>query len=328
MSSLKKATIKNLLILTAFLTSSIFLSSICLALEIRVKDRSEIDGDMVYLRDIATFSPANDSRVDKLQVIEITTSPAPDSFRKINKDFILYKTARFTNAEQDITLTSPDTVIIERTAQVVSEETLKEIFQDYVMDNAPWERDQIAIDRINSPPSIALPKGDLDWEVHEKQNNNFIGNFSIMIDFRVDGDSLRKIIVSGKISVFKDVIKAARNINRGDIITSQDITMVSEKIKYFRKDLVRSTKEVIGKRATRRIQADQTIKSGMFEIPPAIEKGDIVVIKAENNELLITATGKALEEGCLEDQIRVVNTSSGREITATVKGTELVVVQF
>jgi flagella basal body P-ring formation protein FlgA len=149
-----------------------------------------------------------------------------------------------------------------------------------------------------------------------------------LIDFRIDGDSLRKIIVSGKISIFKDVVKAARNINRGDIITSEDIALVSEKIKHARKDFVTNTKEVIGKKATRRIQADQTIKNGMFEVPPAVEKGDRVVIKAENNELLITATGKALEKGCVGDQIRVVNISSGREITGTVKGIELVAVQF
>lgn len=328
MTSLKKASIKNLLILTVFLISGIFMSSTCFALEIKVKNRSEVDGDKVYLRDIATFSPANDSRINKLQAIEITTSPAPDSLRKINKDFIMYKMANFTNAEKDITLTAPDTVTIERSAQVIGKETLKEIFRDYVMDNAPWDSEQIAIDRINTPPSVALPKGDLEWEVHEKQNNNFIGNFSILIDFMVDGDSLRKIIVSGKISVFKEVVKAARNINRGDIITSEDITLVSEKIKYARKDFVTSTKELIGKRATRRIQADQTIKSGMFEVPPAVEKGDRVVIKAENNELLITATGKALEEGCVGDHIRVVNIGSGREIIGTVKGAELVAVQF
>ena len=66
----------------------------------------------------------------------------------------------------------------------------------------------------------------------------------------------------------------------------------------------------------------------MFEVPPAVEKGDRVVIKAENNELLITASGKALEEGCVGDQIRVLNVSSGREIIATITTTDLVEVKF
>ena len=324
----KKSSVINLLIPVVFMAYCLLYSSLCPALEINVKESSAIDGDTVYLGDIAAFYPENDSRVEKLTAVEITASPAPDTFRKINKDFILYKVSQLINAENDITLRIPETITIERTAQVIGEETLKEIFHDYVMDHAPWERDQIAIDRINTPPSVALPVGDLDWEVTEKQNNNFIGNFSIMVDFRVDGDSLRKIILSGKISVFKEVLKAARNIDRGDIITSQDITLVSERVKYNRNTLVTSKKEVIGKRATRRIQADQSIQAGMFEVPPAIEKGDQVVIRAENNELLITASGKALEEGCIGDQIRVMNISSGREIIATVKRTDLVEVRF
>ena len=66
----------------------------------------------------------------------------------------------------------------------------------------------------------------------------------------------------------------------------------------------------------------------MFEVPPAVEKGDRVIIKAENNIILITASGKALEEGGIGDQIRVMNTSSGKEIVATIKKPDLVEVEF
>ena len=60
----------------------------------------------------------------------------------------------------------------------------------------------------------------------------------------------------------------------------------------------------------------------------AAEKGGRVVIKAENKNLLITAMGKAMEKGCIGDYIRVMNISSGKEIIAMVKRTDLVEVQF
>ncbi|MGD9156956.1 MAG: flagellar basal body P-ring formation chaperone FlgA [Desulfobacteraceae bacterium] len=320
--------IKSLLILKIFMVLCIIFSSTCFALEINVKDRLEIDGGMVHLGDIATFHPANDSRVSKLKSIEITASPSPATFRRLNRDLVMYKVEHLINAEKDIRLSVPETITVERTAQIIKAEIIEEIFRDYVLDNAPWERDRIVIERINSPASIALPKGDLDWEIDEKQNRNFIGNFSLMIDFRVNGDSLRKTIVSGKISVIREVVKAARDIRSGEIISAGDITLVSEKMKYSKRGIVTSKKDVTGKRATRRIQADQMIKAGMFEVPPAVEKGDRVIIKAENNQLLITASGKALEEGCVGDQIRVMNISSGREIIATVRRTDLVEVRF
>ncbi|MBN2420156.1 MAG: flagellar basal body P-ring formation protein FlgA [Deltaproteobacteria bacterium] len=328
MTSQIKVPFKSILFTMIFVSSCVLFSSTCFALEIRVKDSLEIDGDKVHLGDIATFHPADDSRVGALKAIEITTAPSTGASRRLHKDLVLYKASHIFNAEKDITLTAPESITIKRSAQIIDEEKFEEIFSDYVLENAPWEKDQIVIEKINAPASIALPEGDLEWEINEKHNSNFIGNVSITVDFMVNGDSLRKIIVSGKISVIREVVKAARDIKSGDIIAAEDITLVTEKSRHFGNSVVSDKKGIIGKRATRRIQADQLIKSNMFEAPPAIEKGDRVIIKAENAELLITATGKALEEGCVGDQILVLNVSSGREITATVKRPDLVEVQF
>lgn len=328
MDSRYKASIRSLVLLSALLALCLAFSSTGFALEIRVKKGAKIDGDTVYLGDIASFHPSDDIRVDKLKAIEITASPAPDTFRRVNRDLIIYKVASLLKAEKGITLTSPESIIIKRSAQIVSAETIKKIFRDYVHANAPWNSDQMVIEDINAPAPIALPKGKLDWEIDEKRNRNFIGNFSLLIDFKVDGDPQRKIIVTGKLSVTREVVKAVRDIDRGDIINAGDVVLISEKNSYFKRNIVTNTKEIVGKRATRRIQAAQQIQTGMFESPPAVEKGDRVVIKAENNELLITASGEALEEGSVGDQIRVMNISSGREIIATVKRTDLVEVQF
>jgi flagellar basal body P-ring formation protein FlgA len=303
-------------------------SSLCSSLEIRVKDKVKIDGETVSLGDIATFQPADDIRVDKLKVIEISSSPAPDTTRKIEKELILYKIAHLVNSDKDIVLTIPDSIIVERNSQVISGKTLEKIFTDYVLNNSSWDQDKVVIENINTPTSIAFPKGKLDWEITEKKNNDFTGNLSINIEFFLDGESQKKVALSGKVGIIKDVVKATRNIKSGEIISLKDITIVSEKGKNFNKNSISSIEDVIGKRATRRIQADQTIQNGMVMAPPAIEKGAQVIIKAENDELLITVSGKALEDGSIGDQIRVMNIASGKEIIATVKRSDLVQVQF
>jgi flagella basal body P-ring formation protein FlgA len=309
-------------------TSCILFSSLCLSLEINVKEKALIKGETVCLGDIATFQPADDIRVDRLRVIEISASPAPDTVRKIEKELIMYRVAHLINGDKDITLNMPESITIERDSQVISGKTLEKIFTDYVLDNSPWDQDQIVIEKINTPSSIAFSKGKLDWEITEKQNNNFLGNISITIDFYLDGESQRKIVLSGKVGIIKDVVKAVRSINSGEIISSKDITLVSEKGKNLNKNSITNIEDVIGKRATRRIQTDQTIQNSMVMVPPAIEKGAQVIIRAENDTLVITASGKALEEGCVGDQIRVMNIASGKEIIATVKRFDLVQVQF
>ncbi|MBN1903841.1 MAG: flagellar basal body P-ring formation protein FlgA [Deltaproteobacteria bacterium] len=312
--------------LTLFAACMLF-SSLCLSLEIKVKDKALVDGETVSLGDIATFQPADDIRVDRLSAIEISVSPAPDTIRKIEKDLIMYRVAHHINGDKNITLSTPESIIVERESQVISGKTLEKIFTDYVFGNSPFDQDEIVIEKINTPSSIAFPKGRLDWEISEKQNNSNSGNISINVEFYLEGEPQRKIVLSGRVGIIKEVIKANRNINKGELISLKDITLVSEKGKN-NKNSISSIEDVIGKRATRRIQADQAIQNGMVMMPPAIEKGAQVMIRAENEELVITASGKALEEGSVGDQIRVMNITSGKEIIATVKRANLVQVQF
>lgn len=312
--------------LTLFAACMLF-SSLCLSLEIKVKDKALVDGETVSLGDIATFQPADDIRVDRLRAIEISVSPAPDTIRRIEKELIMYRVANHVNRDKDITLSMPESVVVERESQVISGKTLEKIFTDYVLENSPFDQDEIVIEKINTPLSLAFPKGRLDWEITEKQKNNYSGNISINVDFYLEGELQRKIVLSGKVGINKEVIKATRNINKGELISSKDITIVSEKGKNT-KNSISSIEDVIGKRATRRIQADQTLQNGMVMVPPAIEKGAQIMIRAENDELVITASGKALEEGSVGDQIRVMNIASGKEIMATVKRHDLVQVQF
>ncbi len=300
----------------------------CYSLEIQVKNRCQIDGDTVYFGDIATFNPKNDSRVEKLREIEISASPSPDTFRRIERDLILYRISGHVAGYKDINIKTPEVMIVERLGQTVDEDKIETIYKDFVLDNAPWEEDQIVFENINVPSSLALPIGDLDWEIDIKQSRNYLGNFSIMIDFLVDGKSCKKTLVSGRIAVIIDTVKSTRRIKRGEIISSEDLVMVSEKKTRFKNSLVTDPAEIIGKRATRSIMADYEIQRGMFQVPPAVEKGDRVVIRAESKSILITAAGKALEEGCIGDQIRVMNISSKKEIIATVSKPSTVEVTF
>lgn len=312
--------------LTLF-AACMLLSSLSLSLEIKVKDKALVNGETVSLGDIATFQPSDDIRVDRLSAIEISVSPAPDTIRRIEKELIMYRVASHVNRDKDISLIMPESIVVERESQVISGKTLEKIFTDYVLENSPFEQDEIVIENINTPISLAFPKGKLDWEITEKQNNNFSGNISVNVEFYLEGEPQRKIVLSGRVGIIKEVIKATRNINKGELISSKDITIVSEKGKS-NKNAISGIEDVIGKRATRRIQVDQTIQNGMVMAPPAIEKGAQVMIRAENDKLVITASGKALEEGSVGDQIRVMNITSGKEIIATVKRPNLVQVQF
>jgi flagella basal body P-ring formation protein FlgA len=297
-------------------------------LEITIEQKMVVKGDIIRLGDIAKFNPVNDSRVSQLKGIEISSSPAPGSDSTITKDLMIYKINPYISGDKEILIRMPENLKVSRSAQFISSQRMEEIFRSYVKDNSGWPEDQIGFEGINTPGTIALPEGKLDWEVQYKGKEDLIGNVALTIDFSIDEKSVKKVNLSGKVGVKREIIKAFGKIDRGRIITAQDITPANESSLHYRKDSLISREDVIGKRAIRTIQAGQEIISGMIENPPPVKKGDRVIISAENSEMKITAAGEALQDGQTGDQVEVLNVQSGRKIFATVRGSGIVEVIF
>jgi flagella basal body P-ring formation protein FlgA len=59
-----------------------------------------------------------------------------------------------------------------------------------------------------------------------------------------------------------------------------------------------------------------------------VKRGDIVTILLENEKMKLSVPARALERGAVGDTIRVVNTSSDKEVYAVVKSSKTVEVIF
>lgn len=297
-------------------------------LEITVRQNTSIKGEAVHLGDIAQFDPASDSRVAQLKLIEISASPLPGTDFTISKDLLIYKINPFISGDKDILIKLPESLSVHRDAQIVTSDSIKEIFMSYVKENTEWPEDQMRFESITTPGAVALPQGDLQWTVQGKNSNDLIGNVALIIEFSIDEKLIKKVPVSGKISINIETVKAARKIERGRIISADDLTMTMENTLHFRKDSVINKEDIIGKRAVRTIQADQTVLTGMVENTPLVKKGDKVILKAENSQFRITASGEALQDGRSGDQVQVLNLQSGGKVFGIVRASGLVEVFF
>jgi flagella basal body P-ring formation protein FlgA len=319
---------KNSLILFLSVCMVIGILSDVFGLEITVKQSVAVRGDLIRLGDIAQFEPASDSRISQLSLIEITASPLPGTDSTVSKDLLIYKINPFISGSKDILIKLPEALSVHRNSQLVTVDSMKEIFMNYVKDHVDWPEDQLRFEDINTPGTIALAEGNLHWDVEGKNSDDLIGNVALIVEFSINEKVVKKVPVSGKVSVSMETIKAARKIERGRIITADDLTTSRENTLHFRKDSVINKEEVVGKRAVRTIQADQAILSGMLENAPLVKKGDKVIIKAENSQFKITTAGEALQDGRSGDQVQVLNLQSGGKVFGIVRASGLVEVFF
>ncbi|MFZ0451535.1 MAG: flagellar basal body P-ring formation chaperone FlgA [Desulfatiglandaceae bacterium] len=297
-------------------------------LQIRIKQKATVERDSITLGDIASFNPEEDERVAALRELEVASAPPPGRDLSLNSRFLIYRLSALMGGDPGVKVKVPQNLLVHRDGQVVSVKKLTKIFKDYVFNHAPWPREVMRVDKMNTPGPVTLPRGRLAWEARERTNGDFVGETSLVVAFTVNGKVYRKVPVSGRIWVTRKIIRTAKKIEKGEIIEEKNLLQVRESTDRLSKDNVTALNQVIGKRATTTIQSGKVIKLRMVEVPPAVKKGDRVVIRAENGSIEITALGRVLEDARSGEQVRVINVASGKELFATVVGHGQVAVTF
>jgi flagella basal body P-ring formation protein FlgA len=115
-----------------------------------------------------------------------------------------------------------------------------------------------------------------------------------------------------------DVWHATRILMPGDIIRQDDI--VAHPLPRPLPEAVMSERDIVGQQIKRRVAADRPLT--MRDIGPrvAVQASTPVDVLWSAGPLKMDMSGRAMESGALGDEVRVLNTATGRTIRGTVVG--------
>jgi flagella basal body P-ring formation protein FlgA len=174
----------------------------------------------------------------------------------------------------------------------------------------------------------SLPEGKIGVEVVRQADGRLLGYVSLTAIVRVDGKIERRVVLSGWVDRFENVVCTSRSLRRNCILTEDDVSTKRRNISKLPYNVLTSMKGVVGKRIKHAVKADKVLLANMVEDPPLIKRGDKVTIVAESSAILVTALGIAQTKGGLGDQIRVKNCMNRKEIIARVVNASTVRVEF
>ena len=134
-----------------------------------------------------------------------------------------------------------------------------------------------------------------------------------------------QIYLPAKIERTFAVVVATSTIEKGDILTNENIA-----IEYIANNRIRGEKltdinSVLGSKAKKRIGADHTITKRNVCL---VCKGDAITIIAKTENFMIKTKGTALSSGNLNQQIRVKNSRSGRVIKPKISAVNQVTINL
>jgi len=181
--------------------------------------------------------------------------------------------------------------------------------------------------RLNSVPMQLREKGKIvNLSFARVPDANGDGVCSVAIE-TTPGRS-RNVQVPFKVFTKKELFVLKRASQKGDIIGAADIIMRETYTNGKMAGYPACADDVIGKALKRDVSGNTVITDQVLEDKIAVKKGEMVIIIAESNKIVVQAKGKAVDKGRIGETIRVKNIASGKELTAKVVSGNAVKVEF
>ncbi len=284
--------------------------------KIFIRESSSVNTEKIFLGDIADINAPNLIK-QRLNGISLGFAPRPGHFRVFNGKYLKSRIESDRLGSRSVAVFVPDKVYIKRKDRMIPRKKLKKIFTSYISQRiAP---DKFKIRNFSIRGLGVYPDGNLSLTVCDN-NNNIKGRTSLYVRVRAGGRNYGRISLSGWVDVFDTAFCASRNLERGTVLSLNDVHREKVNISKISGNYFTDSGEILGKVLKTGLVRGRCITSDMVKNPALVHRGDLVKMIAASGSLKIVTSGIAKSDGRLNDQIRVENIRSGRVVYAVVKG--------
>lgn len=297
---------------------------------LQIRDHVEIARSGVYLRDLVASESVPSDWKDHFSSIYIGEAPQVGEIKYVQVDLLKSFLKKIIegngqNADQ-VQMIIPSEIVVTRKSVNIPKEEIENAFKEYVMKHISWKPEYVEIHDIRVAGVPVVPAGErsitVTSESQELKGGNTVLNFQIL----VDGRPAQSFSAMGVVDLYEEVLSATRNIAKGSIIQSEDLTIKKAKVTDDPKGYAIKELDAVGKKALRDFSAGEPIRLSYVDNPVVISRGNIVRLIINRPGLMLSARGESKDDGRIGDRIKVMNLSSKKIIQGWVKDRETVIV--
>jgi flagella basal body P-ring formation protein FlgA len=295
---------------------------------VRVYERTEVAEDQVLLGRIARIDADDARTLRQLESLVLGRAPLPGKSRTLDGAYITQRLRQggFDPAALDLQI--PAEVVIVRGVLEIGRERIEQIVKGYIQQQAAGKSETVRVKEIRNAEPLALPPGRLDYEVSAPKHAALAGSVPLAIQFKVNDDFEKRIWVTAVLEARTRAVVCKRPLGRFKPIEESDVEVRELDLSELPADFISDPDPVIGKRVRRALDAGTVMRPDLVEFPPAVKRGDRVVIIAESAGLRVTAAGEVKQKGCVGERVPVVNLDSNRVVYARVVDGRTVKIEF
>ncbi len=299
--------------------------SILLGLEVHFKNEVAVSGPMLTLEDVAVLRPV--SKAEVFSKLALFPAPALGEKKCFNSStFKPYVLDAIFNKDS-VRWGGAESVCIRREGSVTRGNDLQSVIDDRLQEALGYlSAEQVGFEAANLPEMPSFPQGRIEYEVLFS-DRDILQSRQVNVIIKVDGQVRENLTISGQVQAFLPVVVAVEKLNRGTVLTRDNIMTKLENIAAL-KDPCLDPGAIMGQILKKSVSMNQVISEHDLEMPVLIERRQVVTMLLQKGTLQISTSGVASTNGKMGDVIMVKNIKSNREIPCRVIGHGLTMVEF
>nr|HQU84636.1 flagellar basal body P-ring formation chaperone FlgA [Pyrinomonadaceae bacterium] len=319
--------IKFLFFFTFFSVFFVFSVSAQNKIGVKISAEVTVSNDIVKLENISEIS-GDASKTERLRQISLGYAPKAGMFRELKREQISLSIAAAGFNENEILLDAPNQVLIRRASQNLDESLLKQAVEREVLKNFQAENVTAKLVRLELPPNIVLPAGEISIKADAKNIKNFFTPFSVAVEIYVDNVISKRFSVTAQVEAFGDVLVANRNLIANEKIAESDVRVEKCRLEKPLTSYFQSFDKLRGAILLKNVTDGTELTNDSVAAGVVIKNGDIVKIEGVSGKIKLIVIGEARASGKIGDRISVKNQQSGAILQATVIDEGLVRINF
>jgi flagella basal body P-ring formation protein FlgA len=299
----EKATLLVFLALSLFFVATLFVFAAQAETTVTLRPAVEVKRAAIRLADVFAGLPEGIDR-------DIATAPAPG--KSVTYDVhVLSKLAeqyRLDWQPQNLA----DCAVLTRASTRITQDMIREAVAGKLKALDIKGKTEIQFDNRNlevNLPADQLPVFTLEKFEYDALSKHFRGDLAAK-----SGATPFALPVTGRVIVQRDIPVLARHLDGGATIGEADLDWITVSDEHVTGDVVTETSQIIGRELRHAITEGQPLHGRDFIPPRLVTRGSLVLLKIETPYLLMTAQGRALQDGAAGESVRVTNTQSNRVV--------------
>lgn len=133
--------------------------------------------------------------------------------------------------------------------------------------------------------------------------------------------------LTGRLTLKRAIPVLARRLEAGTIVSEADLDQIEIPEDRVNEGVISDARDLVGHELRRDTDSGEILHDHDIIPPRCVTRGGIVVLKIQTPFMLLTAQGKAMQDGAEGDVVRVTNTQSNRVVEGIVEGPGVVRIQ-